>query len=233
MLRAMNPRAICFDLDGTLLDTLTDLATSMNAALATLGLPPHPEQAYKTFVGDGMETLARRVLPAARRDDDQLAAACVEAMRAEYAKRWADATKPYAGVPELLDGLVERGLTLAILSNKPDDFTVEAVARLLDRWSFAIVRGVRPDVPPKPDPTGLFALMEELGLPDKADWLYVGDTNTDMRTAAAAGLTSVGVLWGFRERAELEAEGAQHLIAEPSELLELIDLAAAPTIEQR
>jgi phosphoglycolate phosphatase len=222
MLAAMNPRAICFDLDGTLLDTLTDLATSMNAALAKLGLPPHPEQAYKTFVGDGMETLARRVLPAERRGDDQLAAACVAGMRAEYAQRWADATKPYAGVPELLDGLVDRDITLTILSNKPDDFTVEAVAKLLDRWPFAIVRGVRPGVPPKPDPAGLFALLDELGIPNKREWLYVGDTNTDMRTAAAAGLTSVGVLWGFRERAELEAEGAQHLIDEPRQLLSLL-----------
>ncbi len=222
MLRAMSPRAICFDLDGTLLDSLTDLADSMNAALATLGLPPHPEQAYKLFVGDGMATLARRVLPAERQADDALAAACVEAMRVEYARRWADATRPYEGVAELLDGLVERGLTLAILSNKPDDFTVETVAKLLDRWPFAVVRGVRAGVPPKPDPTGLFALIDELQIP-KADWLYVGDTNTDMRTAAAAGLTSVGVLWGFRERAELEAEGAHHLLARPQELLELVD----------
>lgn len=214
----MKFRAIIFDLDGTLLDSLADLADSMNCVLEAAGLPTHNVEAYKRFVGDGMENLVRRALPHDRQDEADRALA---AMRAEYGRRWRDKTRPYPGIPELLDALQERSLRLAILSNKPDDFTRLIVARLLPHWRIDAVMGLRPGWPRKPDPAGALAIARDLGLPPAA-FLYVGDTDTDMRTAKAAGMFAVGVLWGFRTKEELCAHGAAALIEHPLELLELL-----------
>jgi len=210
--------AVCFDLDGTLLDTLADLADSMNAALARHGFPPHPEGEYRFLVGDGVDVLARRCLPEAHRADDAAWEALVAAMREEYARRWRDRTRPYGGVPELLEALVARSLSLAVLSNKQDDFTHAQVAHFFPGVPFASVAGARPGVPKKPDPAPALALAETLGIPP-ARWLYLGDTDTDMRTALGAGMVACGALWGFRPEAELRAAGAQHLLRHPSELL--------------
>jgi len=223
----MTPKAVCFDLDGTLLDTLADLATSMNHALERLGLLTHPTDAYRTFVGAGMAMRVQRVAPAAG-DDADLAARLLTEMRREYANRWADTTRPYDGVPELLDALQARSLPMAVLSNKPHDFTEKCVARLLARWSFARVFGVRDDVPPKPDPTGARRVARELEIAPEA-FLYVGDTGTDMATARAAGMLPVGVTWGFRDADELRQAGAKHLIDDPSELMGLVDAAPSPS----
>lgn len=211
-------QCVLFDLDGTLLDSLADLAHSMNTVLDRFGLPQHPVAAYRYFVGDGMETLARRVLPP-NHGDDSLVQRTVAAMREEYAGRWANETKPYPGIPELLDGLAERGVDMVILSNKPDDFTHKVVATLLGRWRFRVVRGVRADGVKKPDPSPALAIADELGL-TPADFLYLGDTNTDMLTANRAGMHAVGALWGFRTAEELKKNGAKALIARPQELLE-------------
>jgi len=211
---------ILFDLDGTLLDSLADLAESMNTVLVRLGLPPHPQAAYRYFVGDGMDTLARRVLPPTRRDETMVAQV-VAAMRAEYATRWAVKTRPYGEVPELLDALAERGVGMVILSNKPDEFTREVVATLLGRWHFRAVRGVLTGGPKKPDPAGAMALAAQLGVPP-GEFLYLGDTNTDMLTANRAGMFAVGALWGFRTAEELKKNGAKALIARPRELLNLL-----------
>ncbi len=213
-------RAVLFDLDGTLLDTLEDLADSMNAALGRHGYPPHPVEAYRHFVGDGVENLARRALPEGSRDADNIDR-CLAAMRAEYGRRCDRKSRPYAGVPELLDALGERGLVLAILSNKMDDFTQRVVSKLLADWSFAVVRGALPEVPRKPDPAGAVAIARELEIPP-AEFLYLGDTGTDMKTAVSAGMFAVGALWGFRDAPELRESGARKLIARPGELLELL-----------
>jgi len=213
--------AVCFDLDGTLLNTLADLADSMNAALARQGFPPHPEDEYRFLVGDGVDVLARRCLPEAHRADDAAWEALVAAMREEYAGRWRDRTRPYAGVPELLPALVARGLPLAVLSNKQDDFTRAQVAHFFPDVRFASVAGARPGVPKKPDPAPALALARALGVPPQA-WLYVGDTNTDMQTALGAGMVACGALWGFRPEAELRAAGAHHVLTHPSELLALL-----------
>ena len=213
----MPHRAIVFDLDGTLLDTLEDLADSMNAVLAAAGCPTHPVAAYRHFVGDGIRTLVRRACPAG----SAALADGVEALRAEYGRRWRAKTKPYPGVDRLLDALAARELPFAILSNKPDDFTRLTTEALLGRWRFAAVWGVRPDVPPKPDPTGALALAAALGV-SPAEILYVGDTNTDMETAVAAGMDPVGALWGFRDAAELTASGARVLVARPEDVLALL-----------
>ena len=142
-------------------------------------------------------------------------------MDAEYARRWNAKTKPYAGVPQLLDELSRRQVPSAILSNKPEPFTLLAVKELLAAWSFHPIRGARPDTPRKPDPRGALAIAAELGA-SPADCLYLGDTDTDMKTAIAAGMYAAGATWGFRPGEELRTSGAQTLIDEPAALLNLI-----------
>lgn len=213
----MQFEAILFDLDGTLLDTLEDLANSMNAVLEGRGLLQHGNQLYKQFVGDGMEVLVRRALPESHRGE-QVVHACLLAMRKDYSVRWRETTRPYEGIPELLDALRGRRLRMAILSNKPDDFTREMVTALLTPWRFDAVVGARPEVPKKPDPTVALAIARDLGIPP-ARILYLGDSGTDMRTAVSAGMFPVGALWGFRGAAELEANGARVLISRPMDLL--------------
>jgi phosphoglycolate phosphatase len=217
----MSYRAVLFDLDGTLLDTLDDLADSTNAALRSLGFPEHPPPAYQYFVGDGMENLVRRALPA-ERYDAALAARAAALVQREYAQRWAVKSRPYAGNPELLDALVARGTAMAVLSNKPEEFTQLCVARLLPQWSFPVVVGARAGLPRKPDPTGAREVVHRLGVAP-VEVLYLGDTNTDMQTALAAGLFPVGALWGFRTADELRAAGARVLLKKPQDLLGLLD----------
>jgi len=212
--------AVLFDLDGTLLDTLADLADSGNWALGQLGFAEHPTESYKYFVGDGVENLARRALPAGR-SDAATVARCAELVREAYARRWAEKTRPYRGIPELLDALVMRGMPMAVLSNKPDDFTRLCVERLLPRWRFAEIVGARASLARKPDPAGALLIAERLGVAP-AEVLYLGDTNTDMQTAVAAGMFPVGALWGFRTADELTASGAQRLVGSPRELVELL-----------
>jgi phosphoglycolate phosphatase len=218
----MTPEAAVFDLDGTLLDTLEDLADSANEALETLGYPAHPTQSYRYFVGNGMEILIQRILPEKARTPSGLARG-IEAMRDAYQRRWDNKTRPYAGVPELLDALAAAGLPLAILSNKPDDFTQLTVERLLARWDFAFVRGVRADTPPKPDPAGALDLARRLHV-DPAACLYLGDTATDMQTANAAGMYALGAVWGFRTATELQEAGARALLETPLEMLPYANL---------
>jgi len=213
--------AVLFDLDGTLLDTLDDIADSVNAVLDKNRFPRHPNDAYRYFIGDGVPMLMRRVLPKAD-VDDQTVARLVEEMREEYGRRWNVKTRAYEGVPELLDGLVQRGVQLAVLSNKPDDFTIRCVEELLSRWRFSVVAGHRRGVPPKPDPTGALEIAGLLRtLPGRV--LFLGDSGIDMETAVAAGMHPVGALWGFRTREELQKSGAKAVVENPGEVLTLMD----------
>ena len=217
----MRFHAVLFDLDGTLLDTLEDLADSGNAALRAQGFPEHPLAAYRYFIGDGVEELVRRALPPQRLEAATVAHS-TELMRREYSARWADKTRPFPGVPELLDALAARGLPMAVLSNKPDEFTRLCVQRLLPRWRFEVVLGADAGLPKKPDPAGARQIAARLNLSSDRI-VYLGDTNTDMQTAVAAGMYAVGVLWGFRTASELTASGAQVLLEKPTELLGLLD----------
>lgn len=218
MTTALN--ALIFDLDGTLLDTLQDLADSGNAALAALGLPEHPADAYRLFVGLGVAELVRRMLPEGRRDEANVHRTGALLME-EYTRRWNVKTRPYPGIPELLEALRALGLPLCILSNKPQDFTELTVREFFPGFPFAHVRGARPEVPNKPHPAGALALAQELGLAPGA-MAFVGDSATDMKTARGAGMLPVGVLWGFRDRAELTEGGALRLLASPADLLPLL-----------
>ena len=213
--------AALFDLDGTLLDTLDDLANSTNAVLERAGFPAHPNAAYKVFVGEGLRRLIERALPEGSRDDVTVAST-MDAMRKEYGGRWAEKTQPYDGIGSMLDRLQELDVRMAILSNKPDDFTKMCVAKLLSGRGFEIVMGARDGVPPKPDPAGAVEIASRMGLaPD--EFLYLGDTNTDMQTATGAGMFAVGALWGFRDEAELREAGAQEVVRSPAEVASLME----------
>jgi len=214
-------QAVIFDLDGTLLDTLEDLSDSMNAALRQLNYPTHPTAEYRYFVGDGMAELARRVLPPGQRDDATVEIS-KQLMTEEYNRRWNVKSKPYLGISEMLDALTMAGVPMAVFSNKPDSFTQMMVPALLPRWKFHLILGARPGVPVKPDPQGALEIAEALGVaPERI--LYVGDTNTDMCTATAAGMHAVGVTWGFRKVEELLKNGAQSILDNPLDLLKLLE----------
>ena len=220
MADSLKYQAVIFDLDGTLLDTLEDLADSMNVALQMQNFPVHPVADYRYFVGDGIRELVRRVLPTGQ-CGDELVADNMSRMSAEYAKRWKSKTRPYPGMEEALDELTATGVRMAVLSNKPDSFTKMMIPALLPRWSFQPIIGARPGVPIKPDPQAALEIAAMLGL-DASKIMYVGDTSVDMMTANAAGMFAVGVAWGFRGVPELIKHGAQAIVKEPVELMKLL-----------
>ena len=216
----MKYKAIIFDLDGTLLDTLRDLTDSVNKSLRHFGFPPHSREVFKYFIGDGRDTMVRRALPPEHRDDTTLNRV-VKYVDKEYDKHWADNTRPYDGIPELLDALILNNYKIAVLSNKPHSFTETMVAKLLSRWHFEAIAGALPSVPIKPDPTSALKIAQELNI-KPVDFLYLGDSDIDMKTATRAKMFPVGALWGFRTAEELKAGGAKALIKHPKELLTLL-----------
>jgi len=215
-------RAVIFDLDGTLLDTIEDLADSMNAALARMGLPGRSVADCKTLVGDGLETFVRRALPPEAGNDPSAAARLKELMRSEYRLRSAFKTRPYDGIPELLEELARRGTRMAVLSNKPHDSTLAVVSHHFPGRRFDPVLGARDGFPVKPDPGGALEIARAWRLAP-AKIAYVGDTNTDMQTANAAGMFACGARWGFRTAEELTSNGAAVLLEKPADLLPFID----------
>lgn len=194
--RTRRPRGVIFDLDGTLADSLEDIASAMNRTLAGHGFLVHPISAYRTFVGEGVRKLVERALPPG---SEHLRDAFLAAYQADYAEHLLDATRLFPGVPEVLDGLAAVGVPMAVLSNKTDLPTRQMVEALCGRWKFGAVVGERPGVPRKPDPSSALALADALGAPPEAV-AFVGDTGVDMLTARAASMRPVGVLWGFRPK---------------------------------
>lgn len=216
----MSYQAVLFDLDGTLIDTLEDLGNAVNRVLVQRGFPEHPLNAYRRFVGDGATMLITRALPKTEQNCDTISAS-LHAFREDYRRNWNVSTRLYAGVPEMLDALASRGLKMAALSNKPHEFTTLCVSKFLSEWTFDVVLGERDSVPRKPDPAGALEIAAHLKIPP-ADFLYLGDTDIDMKTATAAGMFAVGVLWGFRPARELQESGAQILIERPMDITDLL-----------
>ncbi len=216
----MHFHAVIFDLDGTLLDTLADIADSVNSTLARFGLPTHRVDAYRQFIGDGITMLVSRALPAEKRNDD-IVTDCVKVFRENYSRNWKVNTRPYHDVEELLDSLSAKHVKIAVLSNKPDDFTKRCIDELLPNHSFEMILGQRDGIPRKPDPAGALEIAEGLGI-KPSRFLYLGDSAVDMETAVRAGMFPVGALWGFRPLEELWEHGAQAVIHGPMELLGLL-----------
>lgn len=216
----MRFNGVIFDMDGTLLDTLEDLAVSMNKVLSRFGYPVHRIQDYRYFLGEGMEMLVRRALPGDN-NDEEIIKDCIRAMREEYSRGWRESSKPYSGIPELLDFLEQHDIPRAVLSNKPHDFTVEMAEVLLPRWDFCDIRGESPVTPRKPNPAAALEIAAGMELLP-GDVLYLGDSGIDMQTSNKAGMYSVGALWGFRTGEELIGNGAKKLVRRPEEVITVI-----------
>lgn len=213
-------RAVIFDLDGTLLDTLEDIATAANDVLSELEKPTHSIEAYKTLVGDGVSVLFQRALPETQ-CNATLLEDCIRRFQVTYGKRWNNRSRPYNGIDDLLSFIQASGMPMAILSNKPDAFTQECVSHLLGHYHFAMVLGQKDGIPRKPDPAGVHIIARKLGV--STDCIaYVGDTNTDMETAVASGCDAIGVSWGFRSVDELRLSGANWIVNHPLELKKLL-----------
>ncbi len=213
----MTCKGLIFDLDGTLLDTLEDLAEAANSTLDYYGFSPHPVDAYRYFVGEGLRTLMQRIVPGGAATEEQLRQ-YMKKFAEIYNLTWNRKTAPYNGIVEMLSELTAAGLPLAVLSNKPHEFTVLCVETFFLKQHFRYVFGQRDFVAKKPDPAGAVDIAEKMGVA-VGDILYVGDTATDMKTGNRAGMKTIGVEWGFRKRAELEEHGAWKIVATPGEVV--------------
>lgn len=210
---------VIFDLDGTLLNTIDDLADASNYVCRLHGWPTHTVEEYKRFVGNGMAKLAERFAPEDWRTPEKVEQLLGEFMP-YYDQHKQDKTAPYAGMPQALERLKAAGVRMAVLTNKADQMAAPVVNGYYPDV-FPMVQGAVKGFPTKPDPTLLHRLMSRMGA-TPADTLFVGDSNVDIRTAKNGGLTSCGVLWGFRGRTELEQEGADFIVETPEELADLI-----------
>ena len=219
--RSMKTKLVIFDLDGTVLDSLTDLAISTNYALRQNSFPEHEREEYRHFVGNGVRKLIERALPEGNRGAEEIDRVMADFV-AYYSLHKADYTAPYDGIPALLRALREQGIRLAVASNKFQSATEAMVPYYFGKGCFDFVYGQREGVPPKPDPRVVLDIMAEAGV-EREDVLYVGDSGVDMQTAARAGVRSVGVLWGFRSREELLSNGAMHIVEHPADILRLCD----------
>jgi len=217
----MKYKAVIFDLDGTLLNTLEDLADSLNRVLRDKGFPTHPIEAFRYFVGNGAAMLVSRALPPEKRNDE-LMADCLEAFRREYNSNWNVKTKPYNGVSELLDALTAKKIEMAVLTNKPQHFAKLCIQEFFSVWKFAVILGQRDGVPMKPDPVGPQEIARCLDIPPQ-EFLYLGDSDVDMKTAVQANMFPVGAMWGFRSERELRESGAVEIIGRPTELLQFVN----------
>lgn len=217
----MATKLAIFDLDGTLLNTIGDLAEAANHMLALRNLPQHDYPAYCTFVGNGIMRLVERALPEELRTTEYVAAA-----RRDFLDYYIDhidqKTVPYAGITELLSVLQARGVRLAVASNKFQAGTEKLIRSYFPQINFEVVFGQRPEVPLKPDPAVVEEILTLTGVA-REEVLYVGDSGVDMLTARAAGVRSVGVTWGFRSRDELAECKAEQIVEHAEEILSLLD----------
>ena len=216
----MTYRAIIFDLDGTLLNTLEDIGDATNHLLSERGFPTHTMDTYRTFIGDGAAVLIERALPPEERDKKTIRS-CLDAFLEYYGQHWHVKTRPYEGIGDMLDALTAGQIKMAVLSNKPDYFTRRMTQALLLDWLLDPVLGQRDGMPLKPDPAAALAVARQLGVPP-AEFIFLGDSAIDMKTAMAAGMYPVGALWGFSTGEELRNSGARALIKNPMDLLEIL-----------
>ena len=214
-------KIVIFDLDGTLSDSISSMKYCADRALAAVGLGPFTEDEYKIFVGDGAETLIERALTAAGDTGWKYKDVVYPLYLKYFAKDCMYGVKPYDEIPELIAKLKEQGIRIAVLSNKPHLQTIDVIVSLFGEGCFDCILGQRDGYPVKPDPCGVFEILRQMKLKPE-DVLYLGDTATDMKTGKAAGAFTVGALWGFRDRKELENGGADVVISHPLEVLDYL-----------
>jgi phosphoglycolate phosphatase len=215
-----NYQAVLFDLDGTLLDTLSDIAGALNRALEKNGFSGRSIVDCRAFIGDGARTLISRALPEDAATDKTIDQ-CLSDFRQDYARNWHLTTRPYPQVPKLLHQLSGLGVRFSILSNKPHEFTVKCVERFLPDWPFEVVFGQREKVPLKPDPSAALEISRRMNVRPAA-CLFVGDSPVDMKTGVNAGMDAVGVSWGFTDRERLSENHGGAIVSRPLEILDLI-----------
>lgn len=213
-------KAVLFDLDGTLLNTIDDLGDAANYMLTQFGYPTHDIESYKYRVGNGMRKLMERSLPDGKNSEDEIDRA-MEIFMPYYNRHSLDKTRPYEGMHELIETLRKSGIKTAVVTNKAEQSAVGIIKRFYD-GCFDVVIGQRDNMPTKPDPAGAHLAMSELGVtPDEC--IFMGDSGVDILTAKNSGAYPVGVLWGFRKKDELVENGANIVISTPSELLKVIE----------
>jgi len=216
----MRYKGVIFDLDGTLVNSLEDIADSMNTVLKRYGLPTHDADAYKAFVGRGMTNLVTRALPEDAQDEVWIAL-CRDALLDEYGVNYLKKTRPYDGIIDLLTVLSRMNIERAVFSNKIDHLTKKIMAELFPHCHFGIVLGSGPGLPEKPDSKGVLAISDHLKIAPE-NLIYVGDSDVDMQTARNAGMIPAGALWGFRTKEELISNGAQYLLDHPMDLAPIL-----------
>ncbi len=217
----MATKLVIFDLDGTLLNTITDLAVATNLALSQLGFLTHDEEAYKIFVGNGIDVLFERALPEGEKSADNVKRVR-DIFLPYYNEHNRDATAPYPGIIELLQKLKAAGVKIAVASNKYHEGALATVRGYFSEIMFDVIFGHREGYQPKPDPAVVFDILDICGIEDKNEVLYVGDTVVDMQTAKNAQIPAVAVTWGFRSENELKACNPAYLIHKPEELFEIV-----------
>ena len=213
-------KACIFDLDGTLADTLVSIATATNKALESVGCPPQPVDDYRYYAGDGARTLIQRALKAAGDKNGEKFDETYRIYGEIFAKDCTFKVTVFEGMSQVLEQMKADGIRLAVLSNKPHEQAKDVIRKLFGENLFDIVQGQVDGLPKKPDPSGALKIMEDFGLTPK-ECMYIGDTNVDMQTGRSAGMYTVGVLWGFRDKKELLDNHAQALADQPRDLLKL------------
>ena len=211
-------KTVIFDLDGTLLDSIEDIASSMNKVLESLQLPTHKIEDYKHFVGGGVDILVENAL---NNQSKEIKDEVTKRFKIEYDGKLHSKTLPYDGIYDLLDELKKLDINLAVLSNKPHEFTVSYVNHFFKDYDFKEVHGQKEDVPKKPDPKAAIDIVKCLDSSCENTY-FIGDTKIDMQTAKSANMTAIGVLWGFRDEKELRDFGADFIVSNPLEILKII-----------
>ncbi len=211
-------KTVIFDLDGTLLDSIEDIASSMNKVLESLQLPTHKIEDYKHFVGGGVDILVENALS---NQSKEIKYEVIKRFKIEYDGKLHSKTLPYDGIYELLDELKKLDINLAVLSNKPHEFTVSYVNHFFKNYNFKEIHGQKKDVPKKPDPKAAIDIVKCLDSSCEKSY-FIGDTKIDMQTAKSANMTAIGVLWGFRDEKELKEHGADFIVKEPLEIINII-----------
>ncbi len=214
-------KACIFDLDGTLTNTLESMTYSVNLTLEEMGLSKITKDQCRLFVGNGARVLMEKSLKAAGDTDASRIEEGMEIYGRIFDRNCTYHVTPYKGIPEMLKALKDKGIQLAVLSNKPDRQTVKVVKAIFGEELFDYAQGQKEGIRRKPEPDGVWYLMEQMHV-SKEECLYIGDSEVDAATGRNAGLKTIGVLWGFRDRKTLETAGADHLIARPDELLQFV-----------